>query len=84
MRRFITTLIISCAAVSLSAQLQHYTLKSCLETGLEKNYSIRLVRNEEQISKNNATIANAGYLPTLDLSAGYAATIKTKRKEEIV
>ena len=84
MRRFITTLIISCAAVSLSTQLQHYTLKSCLETGLEKNYSIRLVRNEEQISKNNATIANAGYLPTLDLSAGYSGNInntETKTRE---
>ena len=50
-------------------------MKSCLETGLEKNYSIRLVRNQEQISKNNATIANAGYLPTLDLSAKYSGTV---------
>ena len=37
--------------------------------------SIRLVRNQEQISKNNATIANAGYLPTLDLSAKYSGTV---------
>jgi outer membrane protein TolC len=42
---------------------------------LEKNYSIRMVRNEEQVSKNNATIANAGYLPTLDLSAGASGNI---------
>ena len=34
-----------------------------------------MVRNEEQISKNNATLANAGYLPTLDLSAGYSGNI---------
>ena len=34
-----------------------------------------MVRNEEQISKNNATIANAGYLPTLDLSAKYSGNI---------
>lgn len=81
MRRFITTFIISCATVGLYAQLQHYTLKSCLETGLEKNYSIRLVRNEEQISKNNATIANAGYLPTLDLSAGYNGSINNTETE---
>lgn len=74
MRKLITALLTCCAAVSLSAQ-QHYTLKSCLETGLEKNYSIRMVRNEEQISKNNATIANAGYLPTLDLSAGYSGSV---------
>ena len=73
MRNLITTIIICCAAGSLSAQ--HYTLKSCLETGLEKNYSIRMVRNEEQISKNNATLGNAGYLPTLDLSAGFSGNI---------
>ena len=73
MKKHIITLITCCAAGSLFAQ--HHTLKSCLETGLEKNYSIRLVRNQEQISKNNATIANAGYLPTLDLSAKYNGTV---------
>lgn len=52
-----------------------YTLKSCLEQGLLNNYSLRMARNEEQISKNNATPGNAGYLPTLDLSAGYRGTI---------
>ena len=74
MRNYLIATIVCCAAGSLSAQ-QHYTLKSCLETGLEKNYSIRMVRNDEQTSKNNATIANAGYLPSLDLSAGYSGNI---------
>ena len=74
MRKHLIAIIICCASGSLYAQ-QHYTLKSCLETGLEKNYSIRMVRNEEQVSKNNATIANAGYLPTLDLSAGASGNI---------
>ena len=74
MKKYIIATIVCCAAGNLHAQ-QHYTLKSCLEIGLEKNYSIRMVRNEEQISKNNATIANAGYLPTLDLSAKYSGNI---------
>ena len=74
MRKTIITIIVCCAAGILQAQ-QHYTLRSCLETGLEKNYSIRMVRNEEQISKNNATLGNAGYLPTLDLSAGFNGNI---------
>ena len=74
MRKYIIATIVCCAAGSLSAQ-QHYTLKSCLETGLEKNYSIRMVRNQKQISKNNATLGNAGYLPTLDLSAKYSGNI---------
>ena len=74
MKKLAIVITLCCAAVGLHAQ-QHHTLKSCLETGLEKNYSIRLVRNQEQISKNNATIANAGYLPTLDLSAKYSGTV---------
>ena len=74
MKKHLIAIIICCASGSLYAQ-QHYTLKSCLETGLEKNYSIRMVRNEEQVSNINATIANAGYLPTLDLSAGASGNI---------
>ena len=74
MRKTIITIIVCCAAGNLQAQ-QHYTLRSCLETVFEKNYSIRMVRNEEQISKNNATLGNAGYLPTLDLSAGFNGNI---------
>ena len=80
MRKTIIAIIVCCAAGSLQAQ-QHYTLKSCLETGLEKNYSIRMVRNEEQISKNNATLGNAGYLPTLDLSAGFSGNINDTETE---
>ena len=74
MRKYIIATIVCCATTNVLAQ-QHYTLKSCLEIGLEKNYSLRIVRNEEQISKNNATIANAGYLPTLDLSAGFSGNV---------
>jgi outer membrane protein, adhesin transport system len=52
----------------ITAQAQYtYTLKQCLEEGLANNYSLRITRNEEQISKNNATLGNAGYLPTVDL-----------------
>ena len=80
MRKYLIATIICCASGSLYAQ-QHHTLKSCLESGLEKNYSIRMVRNEEQISKNNATIANAGYLPTLDLSAGLSGSINDTETE---
>ena len=67
---------IVCTAPGLYAQpAPTYTLKSCLEQGLLNNYSLRIVRNEEQVSKTNATLGNAGYLPTLDLSAGYKGTI---------
>ena len=61
--------------VSVSLQAQILTLRKCIETALEKNYSLRISRNEEQISHNNATLANAGYLPTIDLNAGYDASL---------
>ena len=63
---------------AIPMQAQHiYTLQSCLKEGLQNNYSIRIVRNDEQIVHNNATIANAGYLPTLDLSAGYSGSLNS-------
>ena len=80
MRKYIIATVVCCATTNVLAQ-QHYTLKSCLEIGLEKNYSLRIVRNEEQISKNNATIANAGYLPTLDLSAGFSGNVNDTETE---
>ena len=68
-------LVLFLAGATLPAQAQYeYTLKQCLEEGLMNNYSLRMTRNEEQISKNNATLGNAGYLPTLDLTAGYTGT----------
>ena len=67
---------ITCTVLALQAQpAPVYTLKSCLEQGLLNNYSLRIACNEEQVSRNNATLGNAGYLPTLDLSAGYKGTL---------
>jgi len=55
------------------------TLRKCLEIGLEQNYDVRIVRNEEQISDNDATPGNAGMLPTIGLSAGYTGTLDNDR-----
>ena len=60
-------------AIPITAQVN--TLKSCIDNGLENNYSLKMVRNDEAVAKNNATIANAGYLPQVDLSAGYSGTL---------
>lgn len=50
-------------------------IRQCLELGLERNFDIRIVRNEQQISDNNYSIGNAGFLPTLDLSGGYSGKL---------
>ena len=51
------------------------TLRKCLEIGLEQNYDVRIVRNEERISDNDATAGNAGMLPEIGLSAGYSGCL---------
>lgn len=57
------------------ADAQTLTLHNCLEKGLENNYSLRISRNQEEVAHNNATLANAGYLPSIDLNAGYNADL---------
>ncbi|MDY0240427.1 MAG: TolC family protein [Bacteroidales bacterium] len=50
------------------------TLEACIETGLQNNYSVRIMRNLEQQAENNATRGNAGQLPTVGLSASYGGS----------
>jgi outer membrane protein TolC len=60
----------------LAANAQEvFDLKRCLETGLEQNYDIRIIHNEQAISDNNVTPGNAGFLPSVDLSAGYSGAL---------
>ncbi|MDR0431027.1 MAG: TolC family protein [Tannerellaceae bacterium] len=80
MKRLFYISILASLITTVRAQ-DIFSLKRCIETGLENNYSIRIVRNEQQISDNNATIGNAGYLPTIDLNSGFNGTINNTRDE---
>lgn len=81
MKRIVAILINVFCLLAMQAQ-HEYTLKQCLEEGLMNNYSLRITRNEELVSKNNATLANAGYLPTVDLTAGYTGVLDNTNTEE--
>lgn len=50
------------------------TLKQCLSIGLEQSYQMKIVRNQQDISTNNFTPGNAGYLPKIDLAGSIAGT----------
>ena len=50
-------------------------LKECISIGLERNFSILIARNNEVISKNNYTLGNAGFLPTVDLTGRHTGTV---------
>ena len=67
-RILLSTIAVLCTLSAIQAQQAvTYTLKSCLEEGLLNNYSLRITHNEEQISQNNATLANAGALIFMSL-----------------
>ncbi len=74
MKQLIIYIALVMVAVSATAQ-ERLNLRQCIETGLERNYSIRIIRNEQQISANNATLGNAGALPTFDMSGGLSGTV---------
>ncbi len=57
------------------------SLSECIQIGLEKNYALRVVRNQEEISNNNHTPGNAGFLPTLDLQGSYSGSLMDTKSE---
>lgn len=58
---------------------QVYDVKECIKTGLDRNYSLLITRNSEAVAKNNHTIGNAGYLPSLDLNGRHSGTLNDVR-----
>lgn len=78
MRRILVCGALLAAVARLEAQ-PTYTLRELLEVGLDRNYSVRIIRNTQQISDNNVTLANAGYLPAVGLSGGYTGTVNNTR-----
>ena len=59
------------------------TLPELIATGLQNNYKLKIARNEEERRANNATPANAGYLPQVSVSAGYDGgygDVKTRQR----
>lgn len=74
--------LLTAAMLPATAPAQNYSLRELLQEGLQNSYSLKIVRNDEQTAANNNTLANAGALPTVSLSAGYSGALdNTKTKE---
>lgn len=76
--RYIAGLLLLLCGLTAQAQQQErliYSLQDCLRRGLESNLGLQITRNDEQVAHNNATLANAGALPTLDATAGYRPSL---------
>lgn len=73
MKRTIQNIFIAIALIVPSTILSQEVLdlNDIIRIGLENNYDLQIIRNEQQISDNNVTLGNAGYLPTVGLTSGY-------------
>jgi len=76
LRRSISVLLI--LFISYSAKTQEiYDLSRCVVLGLERNFSIKVARNNEQIANNNFTKGNAGFLPTVTSTNRFGGTVNS-------
>ena len=76
-----TLILLALLALCLPGRAQ--TLPELIATGLQNNYKLKIVRNDEARRANNATPANAGYLPVVTASAGYDGgygDVKTRQR----
>lgn len=57
-----------------------YDLSRCIETGLERNFNLKVVRNTEEISVNNYSAGNAGMLPEITATNRFGGTVNTTQQ----
>ncbi|MFH6768778.1 TolC family protein [Gaetbulibacter aquiaggeris] len=57
------------------AQQQILTPTEAVSLALENNYGIKLANNQLEVAKNNASILNSGFLPTVTGNAGASYSI---------
>ena len=60
---------------------QLLTADQAVTLALENNYSIRISKLDETVLQNNLSRGNAGFLPTVDLSAGQSNSITNTEQE---
>ncbi|WP_245871706.1 TolC family protein [Sediminicola luteus] len=68
----IATIVMVLFVVTAQAQTQegYLSKEDAIKLALEENFGIKIARNRVEIAKNNKSVLNSGYLPTLTGTAG--------------
>jgi len=69
MKGFIVFILINLVIYPLLGQ-QTISKEEALEIALKKNFGIQVSKNNLEISKNNSSLLNSGFLPTISLNGG--------------
>jgi len=84
MKRYIVVfkLVFFLGIISSNAQ-DTLELANAIRIGLENNFNIKISQGQKEITENNNTIGNAGFLPTLDLNASQRYTVENTTQQFI-
>ncbi len=72
---YVTVFLFFLLSANLKAQ-DLLTLEEAVSIGLENNYGIQISRNLVQQAENNHSVGNAGFLPTINLSASQVERVE--------
>ena len=67
--KIIVSVLLVINSIQVSAQ-EILTKKEALQIALENNYGVKIANNNVELAKNNSSIYNSGYLPSITSSAG--------------
>ncbi len=68
--------------IAEAANAQTLSLGSCLEKGLNNSYQIQIVKINEEMTSYNNSWANAGAVPSVNVSAGYTGNMYNRDTED--
>lgn len=77
---FQLTILFFLIASSVKSQ-ELLTAEDALRTGLENNFSIRLVKKDAEIAQNNLNLGIANFLPVIDANAVQNFSVNNTRQE---
>ena len=72
MRKFAATGVLLFLLASGAGAQEVMSLEQAVSIGLTNNYGIIISQNEQKEAKNNASLGNAGMLPSVGVNAGLA------------
>jgi len=78
-RIIVVILFILISFQNISSQ-EIYDLSQCVISGLENNFSLKIAKTQEQISGNNYTLGNAGYLPTITTTNRFGGNLNNNNQ----
>jgi outer membrane protein len=83
MKRFFILCIINIGFFGRICAQDTLELSMAIQIGLENNFNLKISEGQKEIASNNNSLGNAGFLPTLDISAAQRYTIENTSQQFI-